>query len=182
MGYIERYIYLPTLKERMEFIREILGGKDVLYLSSDGSTFYAAVDCGLENKAYVVHTYQKTNPHYAGDYRFGYKVECETAGPHRWKAPRRLLDLLTPTSNELAIEWRKKCERTLLNRARLKSLPIGTRIQIKDSACDDLFCIKKGNGRLWVNEHRTLFVPFAQLIQHDLLILGVDPRFVQKIH
>jgi len=42
-------------------------------------------------------------------YNFGYKDMEESMGPYCYNCPERILDLLTPTSNELALKWRKKC-------------------------------------------------------------------------
>ena len=177
MGFIERVIRFNSTEERTEYIRTLLGGKDVVYLSHDGTVYYAVVANGMENKAYVVQTYQRINRHLPFDYAFGYKIECEDVGPHHWNAPRTVLHLLTPTKNEYALQWRAKCERTLRNRVRLQAVPPGTRVRIKDSAVDDFFCIKKRNGRMWINERRTLTIPFARLILHDVEVLGVDARF-----
>lgn len=40
---------------------------------------------------------------------FGYKDMDETMGPYCYDCPHTILDLLTPTTNETALEWRKKC-------------------------------------------------------------------------
>lgn len=40
---------------------------------------------------------------------FGYKDMDETCGPCYYDCPMSILDLLTPTDNEYANEWREKC-------------------------------------------------------------------------
>lgn len=42
-------------------------------------------------------------------YWYGYKDMDETCGPFKYDCPKAILDLLTPTDNELANEWRRKC-------------------------------------------------------------------------
>jgi len=44
-----------------------------------------------------------------GYYNFCYKDMDESMGPYMYDCPERILDLLTPTEYEYAIEWRKKC-------------------------------------------------------------------------
>lgn len=40
---------------------------------------------------------------------WGYKAMDETSGPYECAAPRSILKLLSPTSNEYALDWRKRC-------------------------------------------------------------------------
>ena len=40
---------------------------------------------------------------------WGYKDMDESCGPYYCKCPNSILDLLTPTQSEYAIEWRKNC-------------------------------------------------------------------------
>lgn len=42
-------------------------------------------------------------------YNFTYKDLDETVGPGAVHAPRRVLDALTPTEHEYALEWRRQC-------------------------------------------------------------------------
>jgi hypothetical protein len=44
-------------------------------------------------------------------YNFGYKDMDEVEGPYYYDCPQRVLDLLTPTDNKTALEWRRKCQR-----------------------------------------------------------------------
>lgn len=48
-----------------------------------------------------------------GDYGFCYKDMDETMGPVYTDCPAKILDLLTPTDNEYANEWRARCRRNL---------------------------------------------------------------------
>ena len=40
---------------------------------------------------------------------WGYKDMDETAGPVECEAPAKLLDMLSPTTHEYALDWRKRC-------------------------------------------------------------------------
>jgi hypothetical protein len=47
---------------------------------------------------------------------FGYKDMDETMGPNACECPARILDLLTPTTNDYANEWRKNCRERVTKR------------------------------------------------------------------
>ncbi len=46
-----------------------------------------------------------------GYYNFGYKSMDETCMPYYFKCPKSILDKLTPTTNEYAIQWREECRK-----------------------------------------------------------------------
>jgi hypothetical protein len=98
------------------FARELLGeGQEILasaHLDGIGGTFYAAVreQAGGEVWALVVLTTGRSGS------RFGYKEMEESQGPAQCECPAHVLDLLSPTTNEHAREWRSRC------RARLRHL------------------------------------------------------------
>ena len=52
---------------------------------------------------------------------WGYKDMDETMGPYCHDCPPSILDLLTPTGDEYAIEWRRKCRE---NAAKKKEPPV----------------------------------------------------------
>ena len=65
-------------------------------------------------------------------FNFSYKDMCESMGPHRYDCPKSILDLLTPTDNECANEWRKACYANLAKKNShnsLSKLPLGSVIQ-----------------------------------------------------
>lgn len=72
-------------------------------------------------------------------FNFGVKLMDETMHPVYYHAPRKLLDMLSPTSDPNALEWRRKCyeqcEATRMyekSRRHLHSLPYGTIIQLNN--------------------------------------------------
>ena len=67
-------------------------------------------------------------------YNFAYKDMDETMYPGCLDCPKKVLDCLTPTTNENAIAWREACRVNILNKKlkpTLSNIPIGTIIQFK---------------------------------------------------
>ena len=48
---------------------------------------------------------------------FHYKDQDETAGPYEDHCPKCILDLLSNTDHELALDWRKRCRKNISKRA-----------------------------------------------------------------
>lgn len=48
-----------------------------------------------------------------GYYNFGYKSIHESCHPYYYKCPQRILEILTNTTNERALNWRKECWRRI---------------------------------------------------------------------
>jgi hypothetical protein len=64
-------------------------------------------------------------------YPFGTKELEESMGPRECGCPARILDLLTPTTNAWALEWRAAC-RARLDRSRTHRMPKpGTRVRFE---------------------------------------------------
>lgn len=93
-----------------------------------GSTYYAAIEHTHENKREVWAAVTLTQINNKEYFNFAYKDISEDMGPVECKAPACILDLLTPTENQYALEWRKRC-RENLDRPKLADLPIGTKIR-----------------------------------------------------
>ena len=113
------------------------GKFEVLKSSMVGSTYYAAVkitEYAEPERAKVVAVVCLTSTNSKDYFNFSYKDMDETENPFRYDCPKRNLDLLTPTENEYAIEWRKQCYENLKKKNNLKSLgklPIGSVIQFE---------------------------------------------------
>lgn len=61
-------------------------------------------------------------------YNWGYKDLTECCGPVEADCPARILDLLTTTNHEYAIEWRRRCRKAIE-----KKMPkIGTRVRFAE--------------------------------------------------
>lgn len=103
----------------------------VLKSSMIGSTYYGAIEHIESKEVFAVVILTSTN---MKDYfNFSYKDMDETMEPYYYDCPKYILELLTPTDNRSANEWRKKCYENLRkknDKNSLKNLPIGTRIKV----------------------------------------------------
>ena len=101
-----------------------------------GSTYYAAIErVEIENPenrtvgAVICLTSMDMKDHF----NFAYKDMDETMGPYQYDCPKGILDLLTPTDNEYANNWRQKCYENHTKKKdpnALKNLPVGTQIKV----------------------------------------------------
>lgn len=73
--------------------------------------------------------------------QFGYKDIDETCGPGYYKCPKSILDLLSPTSDKWANEWREECRKNLA-KPKLADLPIGSEIKFTYSDGEEVHLIK----------------------------------------
>lgn len=125
------------------------GYYEVLKSSMVGSTYYAAVkpikqysedingnkivvDIPLEAQQVfgIVFLTQVDTKDY---YNFSYKDMDETMGPCYYDCPKSILDLLSPTDNEYANNWRTQCREQIAkknNPNALNKLPEGTVIKV----------------------------------------------------
>lgn len=75
-------------------------------------TYYAALERtgpGGEREVFAVICLVQYNRKAKDGYIFGYKDMDESMGPYQAECPTKILDLLTPTNNPHAMEWRAKC-------------------------------------------------------------------------
>jgi hypothetical protein len=61
-------------------------------------------------------------------YWFAYKSMDETVGPCYYDCPATILDLLTPTTNPSALDWRRKCQERA-GKQKHGALPVGATIE-----------------------------------------------------
>jgi len=52
-------------------------------------------------------------------YNFGYKDMDENMGPYFYNCPKRILELLTPTTSKYAKEWRRRCWRNIKRKEKI---------------------------------------------------------------
>lgn len=111
-----------------------IGKFEVLKSTMIGSTYYAAVKRTTFDPestkvfAAVVLTHTNNKDYY----NFAYKDMDESVGPCESKCPKSILDLLSPTENDYAKEWRKRCYENLKEKKNpdtLANLPIGSVIR-----------------------------------------------------
>lgn len=100
----------------------------VLKSAMVGSTYYAAI----KHKSGIGAVIFLTSTDMKDYFNFSYKDMDETMGPYNYDCPKGILDLLTPTENEYANNWRAACREQLAkknNPNSLQKLPIGSEIQ-----------------------------------------------------
>ena len=104
--------------------------KCVLASSMHGSTYYAAVKDYDSNSVFgMVILTQKGNDLHGN---FGFKAMNETCGPYYYDCSQKILDLLTPTNDLWANEWREGCKERLEQKRKAKEISkllIGTVIK-----------------------------------------------------
>ena len=108
---------------------------EVLKSSMVGSTYYAAVKSLNKTNGYecVWAAICLTNTNMREYFNFAYKDMDETCGPYKHDCPKGILDLLSPTENEYALEWRKQCYENLAKKKNpngFNKLPVGTIIKV----------------------------------------------------
>lgn len=91
-----------------------------------GTTYYAACELKDADKPAAVTAVicnVKINPTARDGLTFGYKDMTENMGPYNYDCPASVLDLLTPTDNAYANEWRSKCRANLALTSRPRPKP-----------------------------------------------------------
>lgn len=70
---------------------------------------------------------------------FGMKEISEFCGPNYYCAPKKLIDMLSPTDHEWALEWRRQCVENSFRVTKrgkdakiLRELPLNTTIRVND--------------------------------------------------
>lgn len=118
-----------------------IGKYEVLKSVVNGTTYYAAI----KMTRFATETEPETSQVFAmvaltscdikEYFNFSYKDIDETCGPYKYQCPKYILDMLSPTDNEYANEWRKTCyENITHDKNSLGKLPTGTVIKYK--RCD----------------------------------------------
>ena len=109
-----------------------------LKISAVGSTVYAAVErIRPDGDRYVFGAVFLTHTDMGEYFNFSYKDMDETCGPCERECPVSILNLLTPTENVYANEWREACRENAKKRAEKKkdpnalgNLPFGSIIEM----------------------------------------------------
>lgn len=72
-------------------------------------------------------------PNDPAGYTFGYKDMTENMGPCESRCPKTILDLLTPTTSEYALDWRKRCWARVNKRKAAPKVKKGDWVKFKDA-------------------------------------------------
>lgn len=126
MGWTEtvaRHYKNGKVDKNKEILEVFADGYEIIKGSFVGSTWYGAVKHNNEIFGCVARTSVRKEGY---GHWFGYKLMDETEGPYYFDCPVSILNLLTPTDNEIANEWRNKCRENILKKKKAKSIPVGT--------------------------------------------------------
>lgn len=129
MGWDYRHEVAPY--DRRAICRKSIGnGYEVVKDSVVGTTYYAAVKSPHDGSvsALIILTHIDRT----GYCNFGMKWLGEEDGPYKCECPKSVLDALSPTDNENAIEWREACREKLSEKkdTTLKDAPVGTKLKV----------------------------------------------------
>lgn len=156
------------------------GHYNVLKSAMVGSTYYAAVQIMKkyvgedengksiyedlpENARETFAAIFLTSTNMKDYFNFSYKEMTENSGPYKYDCPKGILDLLPPTDNEYALNWREECYKKIAAKKdpnALKNLPVGTKIKVimpfdtrYHSKGDEVILVKcwnwRGNRTAW---------------------------------
>ena len=121
-----------------------------------GSVWYAALEYVADNgETKIGALIYRTSTNLRDYYNFSYKAMDETMGPGYYDYPVTMLKALTPTENEYANEWRRKCYEKLKKQKFLKDATIGTKIKVGN----DIFTKTNYYGKIyWLNGNRYMSI------------------------
>lgn len=109
-------------------------GLKVLSSSCPGNrVYYAATQemaNGVGGEIFAIVCLVRWNPRDKEGYIFGYKDMEESMGPCEDECPARILDMLSPTDNKNALDWRARCRAN--NALRSRKLNDGDRIRLPE--------------------------------------------------
>jgi hypothetical protein len=112
----------------------IARGARVLASACPGNrVWYAAVQYladGVPEEVIAMVCLVRWNPRDKENLHFGYKDLSEGMGPCEDSCPKHILDLLTPTTKEYALDWRRRCRANLEKRSR--QIEDGMRIRLAE--------------------------------------------------
>ena len=183
------------------------GHYNVLKSAMVGSTYYAAVQIMKkylgedengksiyedlpENERHTFAAIFLTSTDMKDYYNFAYKDMSESMGPYKYDCPKGILDLLPPTENEYALEWRKKCYERIeakKNPNALRNLPVGTKIKVVmpfdtkyHSAGQEVILTKclnwKGNRSAWYKGSMQFTAGLMKMLEEHYEVVSIPNR------
>lgn len=131
--------YKPSDLSMLEFFQR----EGALTWSADSPNKYRVLDSGTVARTVFYAAVERIDPEgtrdvfavifllrwTTGHYNLCYKDMDETMGPLEARCPERILDLLTPTDNEYANQWRHDCRQYHAKRKKTKTLKEGQVLQ-----------------------------------------------------
>lgn len=151
------------LDDQFTYSREVDGGTSGLKVLASSCpqnrTYYAAaqvVTNGVGGEVFAIVCKVLWNPNTKTGEQFGYKDMTESMGPCEDGCPQHILDFLTPTDKEHAIDWRRRCAESLKRRAR--KVTDGDRVRLtepvtfSDGHVGQEFIVEKRGRRLTLRD------------------------------
>lgn len=126
MGWTEYYAYGEKDKKQL-MIKDLeqYGDIEVLKSAMVGNVFYGACKTKSNQKIWGIVCLTSLKDGY-----FAYKDMEETMHPYCYDCPISIIKMLSPTENEQANEWRKRCIERKSKQKQLSLLPIGSIIEV----------------------------------------------------
>lgn len=126
MGYTSFHTGTMTAAERKATLLQVLHDEKIriIDIGVSGTTYYT-----LTQNVETGHTYAEVILTSIKKGEFCYKVMDESRHPFSYDCPKRILDKLPPTDNELANEWRQKCRERLASKRNGSKLENGSTIR-----------------------------------------------------
>jgi hypothetical protein len=120
-------------RSNQEFFQEVLFGHqsstyEILDMATVGGAAYAAVRDRRDQHVWAMVVSISWTRGYVN---FRYKEMEEAQIPGYYDCPARILDLLTPTENPLALEWRASCREELAKRAAAPRVRVGDEVRFE---------------------------------------------------
>lgn len=117
----------PGMSDRDFFAREFHLGpnerQDIVACGSANFTWYAAIRDNDTGKVWGLVVLTRRSKGY---HNFTYKDMSESVGPTEAKAPKKVLDALSPTDEEYALQWRASCRAFHESQATARTVKAGT--------------------------------------------------------
>ena len=112
---LRQYLDAQFTHERPDLISKVLRSALV-----GMRVYYAAVEqvriANCQREVWAVICLVRYNPRDPEGYIFGYKDMEESMGPYECDCPEPILDLLTPTDGQYALQWRARCRENIAAR------------------------------------------------------------------
>ena len=131
-------------------------GLRILASSAQLTTYYAAAERYMEagsQEIFAIVCLTRFNRRDKEGLIFGYKDMTEHMGPYESACPRRILDLLTPTTHEHALDWRARCHARLLLTERRKPnnggiLMLDSEMRFSDGVHERRFVVERSGAKI----------------------------------
>ena len=172
MGWTTYYVGRYEKDKKALMIRDLeqYGDVKVLKASMKGNVFYAA--CIQTKRPEVIWGIVCLTSLKNGE--FGYKDIDETMGPCYYDCPKSILDMLSPTDNEYALEWRKKCRendgQTIAKK--LNALPIGSIIEVNGKQYEKCKPSYQFKRPFWFNRREWNYISIKHIIAYSIVKVG----------